>query len=74
MTTEDSWDSFIAIMNNTEDTGFQKTLENYSTALSSLKEGFLGISNGTLDQDGIYIHQFPLSYVTAVQLLLHIDP
>ena len=30
MTTEDSWDSFIAIMNNTEDTGFQKTLENYS--------------------------------------------
>lgn len=54
MTTEDSWDNFIAIMNNTEDTGFQKTLENYSTALSSLKEGFLGISNGTLDQDGIY--------------------
>lgn len=61
MTTEDSWDNFIAIMNNTEDTGFQKTLENYSTALSSLKEGFLGISNGTLDQDGIYnlAMQFP---------------
>ena len=53
MTTEDSWDSFIAIMNNTEDTGFQKTLENYSTALSSLKEGFLGISNGTMQN-----HQF----------------
>ncbi|HAU88356.1 MAG TPA: hypothetical protein DCW90_23635 [Lachnospiraceae bacterium] len=61
MTTEDSWDSFIAIMNNTDDSGFQKTLENYSTALSSLKEGFLGISNGTLDQDGIYnlAMQFP---------------
>lgn len=54
MTTDQSWNSFISIMNNTEDDGFSATIENSVSKLGELKEAFLNIENNSIDEKGIY--------------------
>ena len=54
MTTEQSWGQFLSIMNNTEDGNFSDSISNSVSKLGELKEAFLDVKNGSMEEQGLY--------------------